>query len=50
MHAESTAGLLKVIDAWIFLGAWLVFVLGYAWWRSLGKAKTDPIRPSGPTF
>jgi len=48
MHGDSTSGLLTALDAWIFLGAWLVVALGYAVWRSLGDAKPDPIRPSGP--
>ena len=34
--------------AWSFLIAWLVAVVVYALWRSLGEAPQDPIRPSGP--
>lgn len=33
----------------IVLVAWLAVVLLHGLWRSMGEAKTDTIRPSGPT-
>jgi hypothetical protein len=50
MHeTESVAGwILSDNHTWWFLGVWIVVVLVYGLWRSLGEAKQDPIRPSGP--
>jgi hypothetical protein len=45
---ESTGYLLDDSQMMIFLGAWIVLVLVYGFYRSIGNAEPDPIRPSGP--
>lgn len=35
-------------EAWVFLVVWCVLVLAYGFYRSVGDAKPDPIRASGP--
>lgn len=32
----------------IVVAVWLVAVIGYGFWRSMGAAPQDAIRPSGP--
>ena len=45
---ESAGYLLDDSRMMIFLGVWIVLVLVYGFYRSVGKAEPDPIRPSGP--
>jgi hypothetical protein len=46
--AQATGWILTPTHARVFLGIWVVVVLVYGFWRSLGEAKQDTIRPSGP--
>ena len=46
---EATGWILTPTDAWIFLAIWVAVVLVHGFYRSVGEAKQDPIRPSGPT-
>ena len=48
LAAEHTGWLLDDSIAWIVLGIWLIAVVLYGFYRSLGHAEQDPIRPSGP--
>ena len=50
LHATTWSGAWFVSAplAWTILGIWLVVVLLYGLYRSLGKAEQDPIRKSGP--
>ncbi len=45
---ESAGYLLDDSRMMIFLGVWIVLVLVYGFYRSVGKAEPNPIRPSGP--
>ena len=45
---ESAGYLLDDSRMMIFLGAWIVLVMVYGFYRSVGKAEPNPIRPSGP--
>ena len=47
MH-DATPFLLDARTAKIVLGAWGAVVVLYGLWRSLGEARPDPIRESGP--
>lgn len=47
MH-EGAAWFLDDRTAWIFLVAWFAAVLLHGLWRSIGEARQDPIRESGP--
>jgi hypothetical protein len=46
---QATGWILTPTHATTFLVIWAVVVLVYGLWRSLGEAKQDTIRPSGPT-
>ena len=46
---ESAGYLLGESQAMVFLIAWIVTVLSHGFYRSVGEAKQDPIRPSGPS-
>ncbi len=46
---EATGWLPDGFTAWSFLVAWITIVRIHGIWRSLGDARLDPIRPSGPT-
>ena len=46
---DTTGFLLDDSQAMTFLIAWVVLVLIYGFYRSMGEAKADPIRPSGPS-
>lgn len=48
LATENTGWLLNDSHAWIVLGIWLVAVVLYGIYRSLGNAEQDPHRPSGP--
>jgi len=48
LAAEHAGWLLNDSHAWIVLGIWLVTVVLYGIYRSLGEAEQDHIRPSGP--
>lgn len=50
MHSvETHAGwILRAPESWVFLGVWLIVVLGYGLWRSRGSATPDRVRESGP--
>ena len=45
---QQTGWMITGFDAMVTLGAWLVIVLAYGLWRSLGDGQQDEIRPSGP--
>ncbi len=47
--AQATGCFVNTTHAWWVAGFWIVGVLAYGLWRSLGDAKQDTIRPSGPT-
>jgi hypothetical protein len=47
--AQAAGWILTKTHAVVFLVIWGVVVLVYGLWRSLGEAKQDTIRPSGPT-
>ena len=40
--------MLDAIASWWFVAVWVVIVLLYGMYRSLGDARQDPHRPSGP--
>jgi len=46
---DSTGYLPDDSQAMIFLMIWVVLVLGYGFFRSMGDARPDPIQPSGPS-
>jgi hypothetical protein len=46
---EPAGYLLNDSQAMIFLLVWVVLVLAYGFYRSMGEAAPDPILPSGPS-
>ena len=41
--------MLNAFEGLVFIAFWVAVVLLYGLKRSIGQAKQDPIRPSGPT-
>ena len=45
---DVQSGVVAADAAWTFLGVWIAAALVHGLWRSLGAAKQDPLRESGP--